>query len=206
VVFFWGFTHPPGPLVEPGDYSVTIDAGSHHATKPVRVDDDPSIAITAPDRARRHDAMMKAFELYKASVQEAQTVRDVRANLTEVMDAWKDQKSPAVPDALRKQAEAFSKTLDEMATLFVGRQGGGGGGSLTYTPPPMPARLSVAYWNFQSYTAAPRQQDLDKLAELTGVARDASAKLEKVIDVDLAQLNKAINDAGVAMISTSRKK
>jgi len=204
--FFSGFIHPPAPFVEPGDYSVTIDAGSHHATRTVHVEDDPAITISAPDRARRHEAMMKAYELYRTSVEEAQTVRDLRANLTDVMDGWKDRKSPAVPDALRKQADAFSKTLDEMTALFVGRQGGGGGGgSLTYTPPPMPARLSPVLWSFQSYTAAPRQQDLDKLAEMTGVARDASARLKRVIDVDLAQLNKAINDAGIPRIATSRK-
>jgi photosystem II stability/assembly factor-like uncharacterized protein len=203
--FFSGFIHPPAPFVEPGEYSVKIDAGSHHATKTVRVEDDPSISISAPDRARRHDALVKAYELYKKSVEEAQTVRDLRANLNEVLEGWKDKKAPTVPDALRKQADAFSKTLDDMSQLFVGRQGGGGGGTLTYTPPPMPARLATALWNFQSYTAAPRKQDLDKLDELTVVARDASAKLKRVVDVDLAQLNKSINEAGIARITTSRK-
>ena len=62
-----------------------IDAGSHHATKTVRVEDDPSISISAQDRARRHDALMKAYELLQKSVEEAQTVRDLRANLNEVM-------------------------------------------------------------------------------------------------------------------------
>jgi photosystem II stability/assembly factor-like uncharacterized protein len=202
--FFSGFIHPPGPFAEPGEYSIKIEAGSHRATKTVRVDDDPSITITAQDRARRHEALMKAYELYKTSVEEARTVRDLRANLTEIMDVWKDKKSPPIPDAIRKQAEAFSKTLDDVSPLFVPRQGGGGG-NFTYTPPPMPARLATALYNFQSYTAAPRKQDLDKLAELTGVAGEASARLKRVIDVDLAQLNKAINDAGIPRITTSRK-
>jgi len=66
-------------------------------------------------------------------------------------------------------------------------------------------RLATALWNFQSYTAAPRQQDLDKLAELTPIARDASAKLKRVVEVDLAQLNAAINQAGVPRIAPTRK-
>jgi hypothetical protein len=202
--FFSGFIHPPGPFVEPGEYSVKVEAGSHRATKTVRVDDDPSITITAQDRARRHEALMKAYELYKTSVEEARTVRDLRANLTEIMDVWKDKKSPAIPDAIRTQAEAFSRTLDDVSPLFVPRQGGSGG-NFIYTPPPMPARLATALYNFQSYTAPPRKQDLDKLAELTGVAREASARLKRVIDFDLAQLNKAINDAGIPRITTSRK-
>jgi hypothetical protein len=40
---------------------------------------------------------------------------------------------------------------------------------------------------------------------MTAVAREASAKLKRVVDVDLAQLNKAINDAGIPRIATSRK-
>jgi len=40
----------------------------------------------------------------------------------------------------------------------------------------VPARLATVLYNFQSYTAAPRQLDLDKLGELTGVARDASER------------------------------
>ena len=106
-----------------------------------------------------------------------------------------------VPDAVRKQAEAFSKTLDDLSLLFVGRQGGGPGVSLTYIPPAVLARLATALYNFQSYTAAPRQQDLDKLSELTVVAREASARLKRVVDIDLGQLNASINQAGIPRIA-----
>jgi hypothetical protein len=206
--FFSGSIHAPGPFVDPGVYNVKVDAAGLQAAKTVRVDDDPSISITAQDRARRHDALMKAYELYKTSVTEAQTVRDLRANLTTVMNAWKGEHAASIPDAVRKQADALSKTLDELALLFVGRQGGGPNRGLAYTPPPVPARLATALYNFQSYTAAPRQQDLDKLGELTGVARDASERLKRAVDVDLARLNASLNQAGVphiiALISTGK--
>ena len=107
-----------------------------------------------------------------------------------------------MPDSVRKQAEAFSKTVDELALLFVGRQGADPSSvGLTYVPPPVPNRLATVLHNFQSYTAAPRQADLDKLAELTPVARDAGERLKQAISVDLAKLNKAMNDAGIPHIA-----
>jgi len=72
---------------------------------------------------------------------------------------------------------------------------------LTYVLQPLPNRLATVLHNFQSYTAAPRQADLDKLAELTPVARDASERLNQAISVDLAKLNKAMNDAGIPHIA-----
>jgi hypothetical protein len=58
-------------------------------------------------------------------------------------------------------------------------------------------RRSQALHNVQSYTAAPRQQDLDKLTELEAVARDASERVKQAVSVDPARLNKAMNDAGI---------
>src|SRR5262249_25756968 len=158
------------------EYHVKVQIGARDAVKTVRVEDDPSISISAQDRARRRDAMMQAYELYKTSVAEADTVRNLRTNLTAVRDSWKADHAPSVPDAVSKQADEFSKTVEDLALLFVGRQGGGLNVGLAYVPPPVPARLATVLYNLQSYTAAPRQQDLDKLTELASVAHDATER------------------------------
>jgi len=199
--FFAGSIHADGPLVEPGEYTVKLQASSHVALKTVRVDDDPAISISPDARVRRHDAMMNAYDLYVASAAEAQTVRTLRTQLSAAIDSWKGD-GASVSSGVRKQADAFSKTVDDLFALFVGRQGGGGlTASLTYVPPPVPARLATVLHNIQSYTVAPRKQDLDKLAELTTIARDASARLKRAIDVDLVGLNRAMNEAGVPHIT-----
>jgi photosystem II stability/assembly factor-like uncharacterized protein len=199
--FFAGSIHAGGPFVEPGEYTVKMKAGDREAVKTVRVEDDPSISILAEDRAKRHEALMKAYDLYRASAAEAQTVRELRTNLTAAMNAWTGDRAPSVPDGIRKQAEALSKTVDDLSLLFVGRQGGGPSVGLSYVPPPVPARLATVLHNLQSYTASPRQQDLDKLTELTAIARDASARVKRAVDVDLPGLNKAMNDAGMPHVA-----
>jgi photosystem II stability/assembly factor-like uncharacterized protein len=198
--YFAGSIHEAGPFVEPGEYAVKLHAGSRDATKTVHVDDDPSIVISPEDRARRRDAIMKAYDLYALSAADAQTIRTLRTNLTAVIESWKGDHAPTVPDAIRKQAEALSKTVDDLSVLLVGRQGFDLSVGPAYVPPPVPNRLATVLHNFQSYTAAPRQQDLDKLAELTTIAHDASDRVKQAVSVELAKLNKAINDAGVARI------
>ena len=53
----------------------------------VRVADDPSISISPQDRARRHDATMQAYELYKAS---AKTLGDAETPLSYAEQALAD--------------------------------------------------------------------------------------------------------------------
>jgi photosystem II stability/assembly factor-like uncharacterized protein len=198
--FFSGSIHAYGPFVDPGEYRVTVQSDGRETTKTVRVEDDPSVSISAQDRARRHAAVMQAYELYKAAAAEADIVRTLRTNLTAVRDSWKADHRPSVPDTVSRQADEFSKTVDDLSQLFDGRQGGGLNVGLTYVPPPVPARLAAVLYNLQSYSAAPRQQDLDKLAELAVVAHTASERLTRAVGIDLASLNKAINDAGVPHI------
>jgi len=197
--YFAGGIHEPGPFVEPGDYTIKVQAGSRGASKTVRVADDSSVVISTQDRTRRHEALMKAYELYQQSVADAQTVRSLRSNLNSAMETWKGD-GVSIPESVRSQADAFSKAVDELGVLLVGRQGFDFSVGLAYVPPPVPNRVATVLHNLQSYTAAPRQQDLDKLTELIPVARDAGDRVRRAVNVDLAALNKALNDAGVAHI------
>jgi hypothetical protein len=200
--FFAGGIRDFGPFVEPGEYRITVKAGTHDAAKTVRVEDDPSIVISPQDRAKRREAITKAYDLYRASAAEVEKVRSLRTSLHALLDSWKGDHAPTVPDGVRKQAEAFSKTVDDLGLLFIGRQGGDPANvGLAYVPPPVPSRLATVLHNLQSYTAAPRQADLDKLAELTTVARNADERLKQAIDGDLAKLNKAMNEAGIPHVA-----
>ena len=197
--YFAGSIHEPGPFVDPGEYTIKVQAGAHSGSKTVRVADDFSIVISTADRAKRLDAVMRAYEIYKRSVADAQTVRALRTNLSAAIDSWKTDGLP-VPDQLRAQADAFSKTVDDLGVLLVGRQGFDFSVGLAYVPPPVPHRVATVLHNLQSYTAAPRQQDLDKLAELIPVVQEASDRVRQAVNVGLSNLNKALNDAGVPHI------
>jgi len=54
--------------------------------------------------------------------------------------------------------------------------------------------------DLDGFAAAPDGQQTEKLAELTTLVNDASAAVKKISEVELAGLNKKMNDAGIPHI------
>jgi photosystem II stability/assembly factor-like uncharacterized protein len=72
-----------GPMVEPGTYLITVFAGEERSGKKVIVEEDPRITITAADRAARHDAIMRTYELGGAALLSLQKMRGLEESLTQ---------------------------------------------------------------------------------------------------------------------------
>jgi hypothetical protein len=191
------------PLVEPGVYSVQVGEGPGQVTKTVHVDDDPVISISAHDRTLRHDAIMRGYELYKTGNAWDKNFVALRASLTKTVNSWKEKDATSVPDALKKQAEELSKKLDGMAPLFTSSQDPLNQ-PLKHVPPPVTDRISHVLFNLEGYSATPRQRDLDQLAELAVVQKDAIDQLKRLIEVDLTNLNGALRDAKIAFVAAPR--
>jgi photosystem II stability/assembly factor-like uncharacterized protein len=202
----WAFTGgffyrgAAGPLVGPGDYTVRVTQGKNVAMKTVHVSDDPAISIAEQDRIALQVATMRAYDLYKSGVEAANRLRDVKAALTSTMNAWKSPTAAPIPEPLRKDAEAFSHKVDELSPLWIG-PADPMNPPATYVPPPVHERVSHVLFTFENYTAAPRARDTEQLEQLATLEQDALAKLNQLINVDLAKLNKSFADAGVAYIA-----
>ena len=108
-----------GPLVEPGRYMIRVSAGALSAAKPVTVEEDPRIRISAADRAKRYTAMLRASELSARAGRSAQTLSGLHANLAAAIESWKRQGAPAIPNAVRQSAAELSKKVDALYAPFV---------------------------------------------------------------------------------------
>jgi hypothetical protein len=73
---------------------------------------------------------------------------------------------------------------------------------LTYVPPPVTDRIARVVFIMENYTAAPRPQDTDQLDVLIPIQKDALAKLQHLLDVDLPALNKSLHDANIPFLAT----
>jgi hypothetical protein len=173
--------------------------GKNQATKKVQVSDDPEVMISAQDRAARQAALSRGWELYKSAMQGAARLHDLKVSLTATMNAWQTQDAK-VPEALRTDAAALAKKLDQLAPLFTG-PADQMSPPIERLPPPVPERLAHVVFILESYTSAPRQRDLEQIDELAGVEQDAMAKLKQLFDVDLAKLNKSFAEAGVPYVA-----
>jgi hypothetical protein len=54
--------------------------------------------------------------------------------------------------------------------------------------------------DLDDFAAAPGGQQKEKLAELTPLVAEASVQVKKIVDEDLAGLNKKMNEAGIPHI------
>jgi hypothetical protein len=129
----------------------------------------------------------------------AARLHDLKTSLTATVNAWK-AKDAKVPEALRKDAAALEKKVDDLSPQFTG-PADQMSPPIDRLPPPIPERLAHVVFIIESYTSAPRPRDLQQLDELAGLDQEAMAKLKQLFDVDLAKLNKSFADAGVPYVA-----
>jgi hypothetical protein len=120
-----------GPLVIPGLYNVALVIdGKTVDTKPLRVSDDPDVALTSLERKRLYDMAMEMHSL-QGPVTEAATayaslasqINDLTTTIAGRNDVAADVKSSF--DAFKNELTALAPKL---ALPPAGRGGGGGGG------------------------------------------------------------------------------
>ncbi len=199
--FFGGGTR--GPRAEPGDYTVKVSLGKTEMTQSLKVADDPRIQISDADRAARHQSIMQLYEMSKTAEEGRKTVLGLDASLKAARESWKKPGAPKIPDDIQKQAEAAAKKVEVLHDKFVPpvRPEGFAGAPLNYEPPPLPNRIGQLMFQIEGFTAAPSPPQVEDLAVVSKMLVDTMAEVKRFTDDDIANLNKALNAAGVPYIT-----
>ena len=197
---------PRGPLAEPGKYIVKIKAGAKEATQEITVEEDPRIQLSAEDRAARHTAIDQLYNLENNAAKDRKTMQGLKDALSAARGQWKADankpEAPKIPDDIKKQADELQTKVDKLAEKFIReREGlGNAGPPFEWKPDPLPEQVQGLLSDLDGFAAAPGGQQKEKIAELGPLVTDASAQLKKLVDEDLAQLNKKMSEAGVPHI------
>jgi photosystem II stability/assembly factor-like uncharacterized protein len=197
---------PRGPLVEPGKYIVKIKAGAKEATQEITVEEDPRIQLSAEDRAARRTAIDQLYDLEKNAAKDRKTMQALKDALNAARGQWKaDANKPEaakIPDDIKKQADELQTKVDKLAEKFIReREGlGNAGPPFEWKPDPLPDQVQGLLSDLDGFAAAPGRQQKEKIAEVGPLVSEASGQLKKLVEEDLAQLNKKMNEAGVPHI------
>jgi len=197
---------PRGPRVEPGKYTVKIKAGTREATQEVVVEDDPHIQLSPEDRAARRVAIDQLYAMQKTAAKDRKTVQGLKDALNATRGQWKADAGkpdlPKIPEEIQKAADELQKKVDKVAEKYIRDRGGLGnaGPPFEWKPEPLPDQVQGLLQDLDGFAAAPGGQQKEKLTELGPLVSDASAQVKKLIDEDLAALNKKMNDAGIPHI------
>jgi len=197
---------PRGPLVEPGEYTLKIKAGEQEATQKVVAEEDARIMISGADRAARRDAIAQLYAMAKSTDKDRTTIQGIQTALKNAREQWKKDaekpKAPKIPEDIVKAADELQKKVDAVAEKLIReREGlGNAGPPFEWKPDPLPNQVQELLGDLDGFAAAPGGQQKEKLAELTTLTTETSAKVKKLAEEDLPALNKKMNDAGVPHI------
>ena len=198
---------PRGPLVEPGEYTIRIKSGDKEATQKVTVEEDNRIAISASDRAARHEAIEKLYTMAKSTDKDRTSIEGIQTALTNARDQWKRDagkpNAPKIPEDIVKAADELQKKADALAEKYVRPRPalGNAGPPLEWKPEPLPNQVQNLLNDLDGFAAAPGGQQQERLAELATLVSQASAEVKGLAETDLPALNKKMNDAGVQHIA-----
>jgi len=198
---------PRGPLVEPGEYTIRIKSGDKEATQKVTVEEDNRIAISASDRAARHEAIEKLYTMAKSTDKDRTSIEGIQTALTNARDQWKRDagkpNAPKIPEDIVKAADELQKKADALAEKYVRPRPalGNAGPPLERKPEPLPNQVQNLLNDLDGFAAAPGGQQQERLAELATLVSQASAEVKGLAETDLPALNKKMNDAGVQHIA-----
>jgi photosystem II stability/assembly factor-like uncharacterized protein len=197
---------PRGPYAEPGEYTIEITVGGKEATQKLTVEDDPRLQLSAEDRAARRAVIEQLYAMAKSNDKDRKTILGIQSALKTARENWKsDAAKPngrKMPEDIVKSADELQKKVDLVATKYQREQQGLGnaGPPFEWKPEPLPNQVQDLMEDLDDFAAAPGAQQKEKLAELTPLVADASAQVKKIVDEDLAALNKKMNDAGIPHI------
>jgi photosystem II stability/assembly factor-like uncharacterized protein len=194
-----------GPMVEPGTYAVKVTVGQKVASKPVSVEEDPRVQISPADRAARYAAILRTSELSGRATKATQTLSGLQANLNAALDAWKQPGAPKVPDDAKRAAADLLKKVDVLSPPVTRDNMGLEPSSpqLVWRAPGVTQKVSTLSRSLEGFTAAPTPQQMQAVEALSKTITDTEASVKKIVDTDLAELNRKLTQAGLQPVSTS---
>jgi len=124
---FGGGPNTNGPLVIGGMYNVALIVdGKTVDTKPLRVNDDPDVVLTAAERKRQFDMAMEVHALQPAINDASAAFGSLTRQTSELTTTLTGRND--VPADVKASLDAFTKELAGLAPRLTAPQGRGGGG------------------------------------------------------------------------------
>lgn len=198
------FGAPRGPRVRPGEYVIKISAGDKSATANVLVQEDPRIQIVEADRSKLNDAIARVYGLQKSASAARTTMQGLRTQITALQNSLKD--NPEVSKPLNDSVQKLTEQLTAIQKKLVSTPDmtGNAGPALPDEPRPLLNQITSIAFGLDSYTAAPTNDEMIRIDDLSKQLRDFIAELSKFVGEDVNNLNKQLRDGGLQFLNPGK--
>ena len=205
-----------GPAVDPGEYSVEIALGNEKASTKIVVEEDPRIDwFSTADRSKRRAVIDELVDMTRKADTLRRKFTAVDTQLTTYQTAWKRPGSKPA-ESVNKAADNLKSKLNELRPLFTQRGPGGAAAAEGTSPgspedlakpepdfvlPALAQRIQGAIRDLESMSASPGKVQLQQVELVRQALGDATKSVDKLVNEDVAQLNKAMSAAQVPYIA-----
>jgi photosystem II stability/assembly factor-like uncharacterized protein len=191
---------PPAITATPGSYFAKVKVGADSAEVPFTILPDPNYKVSQADYDAQFEFLQQVQGKYNDVQRGVKDIRNVRGQITDFMarqgkDMPKDVKQMA--DSIQKQLTAIEEKLHQTKAKS-------GQDVLNY-PIRLNDKLSGLFDAANSGNMAPSKQARDVYTDLAGQADAELAKLKKLMDNDVKQLNQMIREKNLPVIGVKRE-
>ncbi|HWZ30137.1 MAG TPA: hypothetical protein VNX18_02330 [Bryobacteraceae bacterium] len=189
-----------GPLVDAGEYTMTIALAGKSDQKTVAIEDDPRVTMSDADRFKRRAALTKLVTLTRDADGGRKKIVAMNIALTNLTQSWSRPGAGPVPDAVKKATDDMLAKIKAVIGLFdmERQQGqlGAAGPPPRYIPPPISQKIGRLMGAIDGYSATPTVRQLADIQQVEGELAPAIAQVNQLFD-EMPRLNKMLADAGV---------
>ena len=186
-----------GPLVAPGTYAVRVKQGGTVLTEPLEVRVNPMVKAPVADLKKQALFLAEVRDRLSETHEAALTCRDVKKQVKEVSDRAEGlgKKEP-----LAAKGKALAEKLTAIEEQLVNPKVKSEQDVLNFPP-----RLDHQFVGVASVAGsgegAPPASSVAYLAQLEGRLADLKKQLQTVLDTDLADFNRTVQDQGIPAVA-----
>jgi len=191
---------PPGPMVLPGNYEMTLTLGDSTTSAAVEVLKDPRSPYSTEELQANLNSLVSLMNLRNVAntaVRKILTARDDVDTISKIIGNHLKTESSDELTALKKQAAKIRKDLNGLEKLFRTPQNTKG---ITYSGDTVNSKLGTAGFYIGSNNGAPSPASLTYISIAEKALADAAEKVNAYLTGELAGFSKNVKDAGIMLL------
>lgn len=190
---------PSAIVAAPGQYFARVTVGSDSAEVPFTVLADPNYKITQADYDAQFAFLQQVQNKYNEVQKGVKDIRTVRGQITD----FTARQGKDMPKDVKQLADSIQKQLTAIEEKFHQTKAKSGQDVLNY-PIRLNDKLSGLFDAANSGNMAPSKQARDVYADLSSQADAELAKLKRLMDNEVKQLNQLIREKSLPVIGVKR--
>jgi hypothetical protein len=176
-----------GPLVEPGVYRVSLEAGEHQVSTSLTVLEDPELDITEGDRQRRWQVVERLVPLQADTYRKGKQSQSIKEQLEELNESLAEQED--ISDELKESVKGIAEELEILAHEM----------DRTAT------EVTQLYRAVENSPYVPTQTQIHLLEEMEARHHDQSSELDELTETKIPELERQLNQNRVPRIRLEQK-